>query len=126
MLDPCAVPVPNSLWSIWCQSQCAQQNTFKEVCIQMVLPRAFSGQQVARQAAVQAGAHILVQLQIVARVKVGALPVHGYNVPQLGEFWLHSDIDGTFYVISVDNVNASAAKVAVSGHFALALPPLCT
>ena len=56
----------------------------------------------------------LMHAQIVGRVKVGALPVHGYNIPQLGQFWAHSDIDGTFFVISVDNIDGSAASVAVS------------
>ena len=52
-------------------------------------------------------------MQIVGRPKVGALPVHGYDVPQLGQFWSHSDIDGSFFVISVDAINATAAEVAV-------------
>ena len=51
--------------------------------------------------------------QIVGRPKVGALPVHGYNVPQLGQFWSHSDIDGSFFIISVNAINATAAEVAV-------------
>ena len=54
-------------------------------------------------------------MQIVGRPKVGALPVHGYDVPQLGQFWSHSDIDGSFFVISVDAINATAAEVAVRG-----------
>ncbi|CAK0787274.1 hypothetical protein CVIRNUC_010492 [Coccomyxa viridis] len=49
---------------------------------------------------------------VVGRVRVGPLPVHGYNIPQLGQFWAHSDIDGTFYIIPVDNINGSAATVA--------------
>lgn len=51
---------------------------------------------------------------MVGRVKVGALPVHGYSIPQLGQFWAHSDLDGSFFVISVDNINATRAPVAVS------------
>ncbi|BDA42283.1 hypothetical protein COCOBI_03-1700 [Coccomyxa sp. Obi] len=50
--------------------------------------------------------------EIVGRVKVGALPVHGYSVVQLKQFWSHSDIDGSFFVISLDNINATAASVA--------------
>ena len=51
--------------------------------------------------------------QIVGRVQVGALPVHGYSIPQLSQFWAHSDINGTFYVINVTNINATAATVSV-------------
>ena len=39
--------------------------------------------------------------------------MHGYDVPQLGQFWSHSDIDGSFFIISVDAINATAAEVAV-------------
>ena len=60
------------------------------------------------------GAAALKHAQVVGRVKVGALPVHGYNIPQLGQFWAHSDIDGRFFVIPVNNINGSAASVAVS------------
>lgn len=52
-------------------------------------------------------------MQVVGRVKVGALPVHGYSVVQLKQFWAHSDIDDSFFVISLDNINATAASVAV-------------
>ena len=63
-------------------------------------------------------------MQIVGRVQVGALPVHGYSIPQLGQFWAHSDINGTFSVISATNVNATAATVAVSlASLSLLLPP---
>ena len=50
--------------------------------------------------------------QIVGRVRVGALPVHGYSIIQRREYWLHSDIDGSFFVISLDNINATEAPVA--------------
>ena len=60
------------------------------------------------------GSAAVMHAQVVGRVKVGALPVHGYNIPQLGQFWAHCDIDGTFFVIPVDNINGSAASVAVS------------
>ena len=63
--------------------------------------------------------------QIVGRIQVGALPVHGYNVPQLSQFWAHSDINGTFSVIDVNNVNATAAIVAVSPS-ALSSASQCT
>ena len=59
------------------------------------------------------GSAALMHAQVVGRVRVGPLPVHGYNIPQLGQFWAHSDIDGTFYIIPVDNINGSAATVAV-------------
>ncbi|CAL5229447.1 g12772 [Coccomyxa viridis] len=49
---------------------------------------------------------------IVGRVQVGALPVHGYSIPQLSQFWAHSDINGTFNVINVTSINATAATVA--------------
>ena len=52
---------------------------------------------------------------------MGALPVHGYNIPQLSQFWAHSDIDGTFYVINVNNVNATTSKVTVRSFPPLAL-----
>ena len=61
-------------------------------------------------------------MQIVGRVQVGALPVHGYSIPQLGQFWAHSDINGTFSVISVTNINATASAVAVGPSKSL-LPP---
>lgn len=51
--------------------------------------------------------------QVVGRVQVGALPVHGYSIPQLSQFWAHSDINGTFSVINVTSINATAASVAV-------------
>ena len=54
------------------------------------------------------GSAAVMHAQVVGRVKVGALPVHGYNIPQLGQFWAHSDIDGTFFVIPVDNINGPA------------------
>ena len=60
------------------------------------------------------GSAAVMHAQVVGRVKVGALPVHGYNIPQLGQFWAHSDIDGRFFVIPVNNINGSAASVAVS------------
>ena len=40
-----------------------------------------------------------------ARVEMGALPVHGYAVTQTKEFWSHSDYDGSFWTISVDDVS---------------------
>lgn len=52
-------------------------------------------------------------LQIVGRVRVGALPVHGYSVVQRREYWAHSDVTGEFFVISLDNINATEAPVAV-------------
>ena len=39
--------------------------------------------------------------------------MHGYSIPQLSQFWAHSDINGTFYVINVTNINATAATVSV-------------
>ena len=45
---------------------------------------------------------------------MGALPVHGYSIIQRKEYWAHSDVAGTFYVISLDNINATEAPVAVS------------
>ena len=51
--------------------------------------------------------------QIVGRIRVGALPVHGYSVVQRREYWAHSDITGEFFVISLDNMNATEAPVAV-------------
>jgi hypothetical protein len=51
--------------------------------------------------------------QIVGRIKVGALPVHGYSIIQRREYWAHSDVAGNFYVISLDNINATEAPVAV-------------
>ncbi len=59
------------------------------------------------------GPKSVLHAQIVGRIRVGALPVHGYNIPQLSQFWAHSDIDGAFFVINVNNVNATTAKVAV-------------
>lgn len=58
----------------------------------------------------------LLPAQIVGRIKVGALPVHGYSIIQQREYWAHSDVAGSFYVISLDNVNATKAPVAVGLH----------
>lgn len=42
-------------------------------------------------------------MQIVARIKVGARPVHLYSVNQTSSIWSHSDAEGSFYVIPVNN-----------------------
>jgi hypothetical protein len=49
--------------------------------------------------------------------------VHGYSIPQLNEFWAHSDIDGSFFVIPVDNINTTEAPVAVGCLRHSDLPP---
>ncbi len=52
--------------------------------------------------------------QIVARVRVGPRPVHGYGVSVANEYWVHSDAEGTFYVINLSDVSKTdAADVPV-------------
>ena len=52
--------------------------------------------------------------QYVSRVRVGARPVHLYFVENAGEIWSHSDAEGTFYVISINDVTKLNATVPVS------------
>ena len=66
-------------------------------------------------AAEQAAARLTLLLaQYVSRVRVGARPVHLYFVEDAGEVWSHSDAEGTFYVISINDVTKLHATVPVS------------
>ncbi len=42
-------------------------------------------------------------LQVAARIRVGGRPVHAYSINQTNTVWSHSDAEGTFYVIAVNN-----------------------
>lgn len=68
-----------------------------------------------------------VEQQVVARIKVGARPVHMYSINQTSSVWAHSDAEGTFYVIPVDNPENISVTTTVRsytnkpGHGALAV-----
>ncbi len=54
-------------------------------------------------------------MQIVARVQVGARPVHIYSV--VGTVWSHSDAQGTFDVIALAKptvLNTSSVPVSLA------------
>ena len=66
-------------------------------------------------------------MQIIARVSVNPLPVHIYVVNPTREVWSHSDEDGTFDVISIEDIAAgdptqlNATNVPVSSF----ITPAC-
>lgn len=51
-----------------------------------------------------------VKQEIVARVKGSPRFVHGYAIPELNEYWAHSDGAGLFDVISLDNAGVLKAQ----------------
>jgi hypothetical protein len=57
-----------------------------------------------------------VNQQIVARIKVGARPVHIYSINQTSSIWSHSDAEGSFYVIPVNNSQNLTATAIVPSY----------
>ena len=61
--------------------------------------------------------------QIVARVKGSPRFVHGYAIPELNQYWAHSDGGGLFDVIGLDNagvLKAQGVEVRSRMHFGTA------
>jgi hypothetical protein len=58
-------------------------------------------------------------VQIVARIKVGARPVHIYSINQTSSIWSHSDAEGSFYVIPVNNSQNLTATAIVPVSFSM-------
>jgi len=59
--------------------------------------------------------------KVVAKTEVGPRVVHSYGVYPQNEFWMHSDGNGLFYVIHLDDLNKSShddieAKVDIPAH----------
>lgn len=44
------------------------------------------------------------QRKVISKAEVGARVVHSYGVWPQGEFWMHSDNDGLFYVFDIDDL----------------------
>lgn len=69
--------------------------------------------------------------QVAARIRVGGRPVHAYSINQTNTVWSHSDAEGIFYVIAVNNsqnltvartVPVSSFKCQSSHTWSLLLP----
>jgi hypothetical protein len=54
--------------------------------------------------------------QVVARIKVGARPVHMYSINQTSSVWAHSDAEGTFYVIPLNNSQNISVATTVRSY----------
>jgi hypothetical protein len=54
--------------------------------------------------------------QVVARIKVGARPVHLYSVNETSTVWSHSDAEGVFYVIPLDNPQNLSVNATVRAY----------
>ena len=51
--------------------------------------------------------------QVINRIQVAPRPVHMFAVPETLQVWAHSDAEGTFDVISIDETDRTSATVAV-------------
>lgn len=59
--------------------------------------------------------------EVIAKAEVGSRVVHSYGVWPKNEFWLHSDGDGKFYVVHLDDLTKTShddieAKVVTPAH----------
>jgi len=59
--------------------------------------------------------------KVIAKTEVGPRVVHSYGVYPQNEFWMHSDGNGLFYVINLDDLNKPShdnieAKVDIPSH----------
>lgn len=63
-------------------------------------------------------------VQFVSRLRVGARPVHIYAVNQTNTLWSHSDAEGIFYIIPLNNTNnISVSKTVKVGDLCSAAMP---
>jgi len=59
--------------------------------------------------------------EVISKAEVGARVVHSYGVYPQNEFWMHSDANGLFYVIDLDDLTKTThddieAKVSTASH----------
>lgn len=57
-----------------------------------------------------------VQQKVAARVRVGGRPVHAYSINQTNTVWSHSDAEGAFYVIAVNNSQNVTVATTVQSY----------